>query len=84
MMTLAQLRELFPAFRILGAGLFAVVCPSARRITLCQTLERALDVKGITCGWGCRKYDSPHIGYRLAAVQAAPVRRCRPLGWDDD
>ena len=84
-MTLAQLRTEYPAYRIVGRGLFAVVCGSAGRITLVESIDVARELKHMNCGHGCNRYESPHVGYRLAAPQetkTAPVRIGHGLGWD--
>lgn len=75
MYTLDQLRANYPAYRIVGSGLFAVICGSAKRITLAESLEVARDLKHTSCGFGCRRYDSPHEGIRLDAP--APVAKAR-------
>jgi hypothetical protein len=85
-MTLSELRAAHPAYRIKGRGLFAVVCSSAGRITLVESLDVALELKHMNCGHGCNRYDSPHEGYRLAPPQetkTAPVRAAHALGWGE-
>jgi hypothetical protein len=84
MVTLEQLRQKYPGAWITGTGLFAVICQSANRVTLFPTLAEALLAKDCSCGKNCDRYREPHVGYRLSAPEAAPVRRLRPLGWDDD
>jgi hypothetical protein len=42
-----------------------MVCSSARRITFFSTLEIAKEAKHASCGRGCDKYASPHVGYRI-------------------
>lgn len=70
-MTLAQLQAAHPSYRLVGRGLFAILCSSAGRISLVESLEVARELKHMTCGHGCSRYDSPHSGIRLDAP--APV-----------
>jgi hypothetical protein len=70
-MTLAQLRAEYPAYRIVGHGLFAVVCSSAGRITLAESLDVARELKHMNCGHRCDRYTNPHEGIRLDAP--API-----------
>jgi hypothetical protein len=71
-MTLFELRAAHPAYRVTGHGLFAIVCSSAGRITLVETLEVARGLKHMACGHGCDRYTNPHEGIVLA--QSAPVK----------
>jgi hypothetical protein len=80
MLTLPQLREHYPGYWVTGTGPFAVICPSAKRVTLFQTLAEALPFKSRECGPGCDR-SIPHKGYRL---YGAPVRRLHELGWEPD
>jgi len=80
-MTIPQLRAQYPGYWITGTGMFSVVCSSARRITLCRTLEAGQEQKYASCGRGCDRYTSPHIGYKLTA-EPAPKRKIE-LGYRD-
>lgn len=71
-MTLTELRFAFPGYWVLGTGSYALVCSSARRITLFQSLDVAKEAKHASCGRGCERYDSPHVGYALQLP--APVK----------
>jgi hypothetical protein len=85
-MTLSQLRAAHPAYRIIGRGLFAVVCGSAGRITLVESIDVARELKHMNCGHGCNRYESPHVGIRLAVAEqtaTAPARGARALGWGE-
>jgi hypothetical protein len=75
-MTLQELRARFFGYWIQGTGNFAVVCSSGQRITLCSTMDRAMELKHMNCGRNCQRYDSPHEGYRLEPAEVkVPARR---------
>jgi hypothetical protein len=68
-MTLHDIITAHLSYRIVGRGLFAIVCSSAGRITLVESLAIARELKHANCGYRCNRYDSPHEGLVLTAPQ---------------
>jgi hypothetical protein len=69
-MTMQQMRAQWCGYWITGSGNFAVVCSSARRVTLFPSLDIAKEAKHAACGRHCDRYNSPHVGYKIDAPPA--------------
>jgi len=75
MATLKEIREWFPGYWEVGSGNFALVCPSARRITFCQVEAEVRMLQHVNCSRDCKRYDGePHRGIRVEPAPAPGVK----------
>lgn len=79
MATWQDLKAHFPDFWIQGEGAFAVICDSAKVITLWPTLEIAQDAKHMNCSRNCKRHETPHRGLKLREAVAPPKAKAAGL-----